>query len=421
MSVRRLADESVQPASFAFSADNEAWARAKMTEYPVGRQQSAVIPILMRAQDQDGWISRATIEYVADMLDMAYIRVLEVATFYTQFQLQPVGTRAHIQVCGTTPCMLRGAEDLIDVCRHRIHHDPHHTNEDGTLSWEEVECMGACVNAPMVAIGQDTYEDLTVERFEEIVEAFGAGKGATIKPGTQIDRLTSAAEGQRTTLLEKPSKKREKFVPPLPPETPAAPAEAAPAPAKASDPPKKDGEPTTPGRKRKVSEEGAPALKEPKGGAKLSQGQAEGERNRASASAKANGRPNKAMREEAVGAESNAGKLDAGRRTGKPTKSAPTDGTPDNAGTPLFKAPRGKPDDLKLISGVGPVLEKTLNDLGITKYSQVASLSDDEIARVEDRLRFRGRMARDNWKGQAEALARGGEAEYVRVFGKKPR
>jgi NADH-quinone oxidoreductase subunit E len=127
------------------------------------------------------------------------------------------------------------------------------------------------------------------------------------------------------------------------------------------------------------------------------------------------------MREAAVGAESNAGKLDAGRRTGKPTKSAPTDGTPDNASTPLFKAPRGKPDDLKLISGVGPVLEKTLNDLGITKYSQVASLSDDEIARVEDRLRFRGRMARDNWKGQAEALARGGEAEYVRVFGKKPR
>jgi len=222
MSVRRLADESVQPANFAFSADNEAWARAKMAEYPAGRQQSAVIPLLMRAQDQDGWISRATIEHVASMLGMAYIRVLEVATFYTQFQLQPVGTRAHIQVCGTTPCMLRGAEDLIEVCRHKIHHDPHHLNEDGTLSWEEVECMGACVNAPMIAIGHDTYEDLTVERFEEIVDAFQAGKGATVKPGSQIDRLNSAAEGGRTTLTEKPGKTRGKFVPPLPPEAPAA-------------------------------------------------------------------------------------------------------------------------------------------------------------------------------------------------------
>jgi NADH-quinone oxidoreductase subunit E len=312
--------------------------------------------------------------------------------------------------------MLRGAEDLIDVCRHRIHHDPHHLNEDGTLSWEEVECMGACVNAPMVAIGQDTYEDLTAERFEEIVEAFRAGKGATIKPGTQIDRLTSAAEGGRTTLTEKPGKKREKFVPPLPPETP----DAAPV-ATVAAPPKKADAPTTPGRKRKVSEEGAPALKEPKGGEKLSTGQAETERARAGASAKANGRPNKAMREEAVGAESAAGKVDAGRRTGKPSKNAPTAGTPDAVAVPLFKAPRGKPDDLKLISGVGPVLEKTLNDLGITRYSQVAGLSEADVERVEDRLRFRGRMARDNWKGQAEALARGGEAEYIRVFGKKPR
>ena len=112
MSVRRLAEEAVQPAGFAFSEENAAWAEATIKKYPEARQQSAVIPLLMRAQDQDGWVTKAAIEHVAEMLDMPLIRVLEVATFYTQFQLNPVGTRAHVQVCGTTPCMLRGAEDL---------------------------------------------------------------------------------------------------------------------------------------------------------------------------------------------------------------------------------------------------------------------------------------------------------------------
>ena len=121
-----------------------------------------MIPLLWRAQEQnDNWVSKPVIEYVADMLDMSYIRVLEVATFYTMFQLQPVGKIAHIQVCGTTPCMLRGAEDLKKVCQNRIHHDPHHLSADGKFSWEEVECLGACVNAPMVQIFKDTYEDLT--------------------------------------------------------------------------------------------------------------------------------------------------------------------------------------------------------------------------------------------------------------------
>ena len=110
MSVRRLADEAVQPTTFAFTKENQAWAEKKMAEYPPGRQQSAVIPVLFRAQEQQGWVSRAAIEAVGKLLDMPYIRVLEVATFYTQFLLQPVGTRAHIQVCGTTPCMLRGAK-----------------------------------------------------------------------------------------------------------------------------------------------------------------------------------------------------------------------------------------------------------------------------------------------------------------------
>ena len=139
MSVRRLADEAIQPKDFAFSAENLKWAEKKIAEYPAGRQQSAVIPLLMRVQDQDGWISRPAIEHIADRLGMAYIRVLEVATFYTQFQLHPVGTKAHIQVCGTTPCMLRGAEDIRAVCERRIHAEPHHTNADGTLDCVKVK------------------------------------------------------------------------------------------------------------------------------------------------------------------------------------------------------------------------------------------------------------------------------------------
>ena len=202
MSVRRLAEEQFQPASFAFNAENAAWAEATIKKYPEGREQSAVIPLLMRAQEQDGWVTRAAIESIADMLGMAYIRVLEVATFYTQFQLKPVGTRAHVQVCGTTPCMLRGAEDLIRVCKSKIHSEPFHTNADGTLSWEEVECAGACVNAPMVTIFKDTYEDLTPTQLEHIIDRFEAGRGADIKPGPQNDRVYSAPQGGQTTLTE---------------------------------------------------------------------------------------------------------------------------------------------------------------------------------------------------------------------------
>ena len=150
MSVRRLADDAVQPAGFAFSAENQAWAEKTIARYPAGRQQSAVIPILWRAQEQQGWVTRAAIEAVANMLGMAYIRVLEVATFYTQFLLKPPGSNAHIMVCGTTPCMLRGADELLDICRHKIAHDQLEVSADGKLSWEEVECPGACATALVV-------------------------------------------------------------------------------------------------------------------------------------------------------------------------------------------------------------------------------------------------------------------------------
>jgi NADH-quinone oxidoreductase subunit E len=199
MSVRRLAPKQLQPVSFAFSDDNLAWAKGQMAKYPEGRQASAVIPILWRAQEQaGGWVSEAAIRVVAEMLAMPYIRVLEVATFYTQFQLQPVGKKAHIQVCGTTPCQLRGSDDLFDVCRRRIHHDPFHVSADGDFSWEEVECLGACVNAPMVLIGDDTYEDLTKESFEKVLDGLAAGQRP--KPGPQNGRQFSMPIGGATTL-----------------------------------------------------------------------------------------------------------------------------------------------------------------------------------------------------------------------------
>jgi NADH-quinone oxidoreductase subunit E len=199
MAVRRLAPPELQPKEFAFSAENLAWAKQQITKYPEGRQASAVIPLLWRAQEQNnGWLSQKAIEYVAEMLGMAKIRVFEVATFYTMFLLQPVGRKAHVQVCGTTPCMLRGSDAILGVCHKRIHPEPFHVSADGNFSWEEVECLGACVNAPMVLIWNDTYEDLTAESFESVLDGFA--KGTPVKPGPQIDRQFSAPVGGPTTL-----------------------------------------------------------------------------------------------------------------------------------------------------------------------------------------------------------------------------
>ena len=151
--LRRL--HPVQPASFGFTPANLAWARGQISKYPEGRQASAIIPLLWRAQEQEGWLSRPAIEHIADMLGLAYIRALEVATFYFMFQLQPVGSVAHIQVCGTTSCMICGAEDLVAVCKELVNPKAHTLSADGKFSWEEVECMGACANAPMAQIGKE--------------------------------------------------------------------------------------------------------------------------------------------------------------------------------------------------------------------------------------------------------------------------
>jgi NADH-quinone oxidoreductase subunit E len=199
MAVRRLAEPHLQPKEFSFSADNLAWAKKQIAKYPEGRQQSAVIPLLWRAQEQaGGWLPQKAIEHVAQVLGMANIRVLEVATFYTMFNLAPVG-KFHVQMCGTTPCRLRGADALLDICNRRIGHQ-YEVTADGKFSWVEVECLGACVNAPMAQINFDYYEDLTPETFEKILDEMAAGR--TPKPGPQVDRQMSGPIGGPTTLKE---------------------------------------------------------------------------------------------------------------------------------------------------------------------------------------------------------------------------
>jgi NADH-quinone oxidoreductase subunit E len=195
MSVRRFADK--QPTSFEFTPENSAWAERELAKYPPGRQASAVLALLWRAQKQNGyWLPRAAIETIAAMLDMPNIRVLEVATFYTMFNLAPVG-RHYVQVCGTTPCMLAGSDDLKAVCRKRIG-EQGGTTPDGVFSWIEVECLGACCNAPMVQINDDYYEDLTPESFARLLDDLATGRPVQI--GSQIGRVSSEPVGGLTAL-----------------------------------------------------------------------------------------------------------------------------------------------------------------------------------------------------------------------------
>lgn len=380
MSVRRLAEDTVQPNGFVFSRDNAAEAKRWIRKYPEGRQQSAVIPLLMLAQEQEGWVTKASIEHIAELLDMPLIRVMEVATFYTQFQLQPVGSRAHVQVCGTTPCMLRGAGDLIAVCRRKISEQQFHRNADGTLSWEEVECQGACVNAPMVMIGRDAYEDLTAERLEEIIDAFEAGKGDTIPPGPQIDRIFSAPANGLTTLLDDVK--------------PAAKISA------------KDAEKTV----ETTSGARAPSTRKVSSTAEIAKtASAVRPKQKAPAKTVDSGNPTMKLAATASG-RAKPGKAAASAQPALEDKNRPA----------AIERPH-QPDDLKLISGVGPKLEGTLHSLGIFTFEQVSKWNRAERDWVDGYLKFKGRIDRDDWVKQAEALARGGAEEYERVFGKKPR
>jgi NADH-quinone oxidoreductase subunit E len=197
MSVRRLAAE--QPEGFAFTPENLDWAKAQIKKYPEGKQASAVLAILWRAQEQvGGWLPEPALRTVADMLSMAYIRIYEIATFYTMFNLAPVG-RHYVQVCGTTPCWLSGADQIKDTCRKLIG-EPNHVTPDGLFSWTEVECLGACVNAPMAQINKDYYEDLTPASLEKILKDLRAGRPVT--PGPQNGRQSSAPLGGPITLVD---------------------------------------------------------------------------------------------------------------------------------------------------------------------------------------------------------------------------
>jgi NADH-quinone oxidoreductase subunit E len=190
---------------FAWTEANAAKAKEIIGRYPAGRQASASLPLLDLAQRQvgaetktQGWLPVPVIEFVAKQLDMPYMRVFEVVTFYTMFNLVPVG-RYHVQVCGTTPCMLRGSDDVFAACKnHGLAKGK--TTPDGLFTLTEVECLGACANAPMVQINDDNYEDLDYDKMTAILEALAAGE--TPKPGPQVDRQTSAPEGGPTTLKE---------------------------------------------------------------------------------------------------------------------------------------------------------------------------------------------------------------------------
>ena len=396
MSVRRL--HSVQPeGNFAFNAENLAWAKQTIAKYPSGKEASAVIPLLWRAQEQnDNWVSKPVIEYVADMLGMAYIRVLEVATFYTMFQLQPVGSKAHIQVCGTTPCMLRGAEDLKKVCQNRIHHEPHHLNEDGTLSWEEVECLGACVNAPMVQVFKDTYEDLTPASLEKLIDDLAAGR--KVKVGPQIDRHHAAPEGGPIALtdpaLYKGQRSFTRVEPPPPPPPADAPVAAAPVAAVAAIP--KMPEPAKPSEAKPIEAKPAPAKAEKPKPAPVVKPMAEA-------------KPVKVTNPKALQPVTMA------EQKGQPARKASPDGKPE-----LLKKPKGgRGDDLKLIWGVGPALEKLLNTMGVWHFDQIAAWSAKELAWVDERLEgFKGRAKRDEWVRQAKKLAKGWRPDNA--IGEKP-
>ncbi len=195
MSVRRLADN--QPEHFAFSPENEAKCEEILNKYPQGRQASAVIALLWLAQKQnDFWLPKAAIEEVAQKLQMPFIRVLEIATFYTMFNLAPVG-KFHVQMCGTTPCMLAGSDAIKSILQRRIG-GPGNVTADGMFSWIEVECLGACCNAPMVQINEDYFEDLTAENFTRLLDDLAAGR--PVKTGSQAGRVSSEPAGGLTTL-----------------------------------------------------------------------------------------------------------------------------------------------------------------------------------------------------------------------------
>ncbi len=370
--LRRLHHE--QPETFAFTPANQAWAEAQMTKFPEGRQASAIIPLLWRAQEQEGWLSRPAIEHVSDMLGLAHIRGLEVATFYFMFQLQPIGYVANIQICGTTTCMICGAEDLVSVCKERIADQPHTLSPDGKFSWEEVECLGACANAPMAQIGKDYYEDLTADKLRALLDDLEAGRVPT--PGPQNGRYAAEPLKGLTSLTEYDSGKTQY---------------------NASVQLATDIGDTV----KRIDGTEVPLLTPWQGKA-------------------ANTGRKPAAKKPAAAKSTNRAKGKAAGKTGVTKQEAAATSAPNNdASGPGTKpstmdAPRASgADDLKLIKGVGPKLEGLLNTLGFWHWDQVAKWGADEVAWVDHNLKgFKGRVSRDNWVEQAKRLAAGEQTEF---------
>jgi NADH-quinone oxidoreductase subunit E len=402
MAVRRLHPD--QPASFAFTPDNLAWVQQTIAKYPDGKAASAVVPVLWRAQEQiGGWITEPAIRTVADMLGMAYIRVYEIATFYTMFQLAPIGSKAHVQVCGTTPCMLRGSGDLIKVCKSRIASEPHHVSADGAFSWEEVECLGSCANAPMVQIDKDTYEDLTAAKFEQMLDAIAAGRA--VPPGSQTGRKASCPDGGATSLKDSAlydgsriGAWQRRFAATAAPAASSAPV-SAPAPVAAP----------------------APAATAPASAATAAAPQATTapQPHPAALAAIANAglvkeleaRGSKPMPAAELASMAAIARVQGPAAFGaKPIADAAaiTPSKPE-----LLSAPRGGAgDDLKLIWGVAEKLEQKMYAMGIWHYDQIAKWTPAEIAWFENEIPgFHGRIARDKWIEQCEKLSNGWRPE----------
>ena len=349
--LRRLHKD--QPASFAFTPANYLWAQGQISKYPAGRQASAIIPLLWRAQEQEGWLTRPAIEHVANMLGLAYIRALEVATFYFMFQLQPVGSVAHIQICGTTSCMICGAEELIEVCKELIAPAAHAVSADGKFSWEEVECLGDCANAPAAQIGKDYYEDLTASKLRDLIGRFSNGEVPV--PGPQNGRYAAEPLSGLTSLKDFDS-----------------------------------------GRKQyNASVQAAVDLRD---------------------TVKRIDGTEVPLTTPWISKPAAAKQIPASQVA----KPAPVAAEVAPSGTqPLaLSAPRGgQGDNLQKIEGIGPVLEKLLQGLGVFHFDQIAGWAVPEIAWIDSNIRgFKGRASRDRWSAQAKLIGEiGMEAFLIRA------
>ncbi len=402
--LRRLYQE--QPASFEFTPANQAWAEAQITKYPLGRQASAIIPLLFRAQQQEGWLTKPAIEYVARMLDMAYIRALEVATFYFMFQLNPVGSVAHLQICGTTPCMLRGSEDLIAVCKRKIAAHSGELSADGKLSWEEVECLGACSNAPMAQIGKDYFEDLSEASLETLIDELVSGQMP--RPGSRIGRFSSERAGEQVALLESAGA-REEFN-------------------------ATTGLAVAIGDTFKHIDGTEVALRAPwqMSGQRGPIGVMGTDRPKSAvqqaAVAKAEPKPSEHKPVDVTGiAKQQAVVADKGKPEAV-TETAPGGTAMAAPGqkvaqpvAQMGRQPVGLPaargaqaDDLKIIEGIGPVLEERLHGWGIFHFDQIAAWSAEEILFADENVPgFKGRCSRDKWVAQAKIIVNEGVERFL--------